>query len=120
MPSKKKSKAVMKCSPECLKNMEARLRSGKKDPERFTVTRATLDSAWSMYQGTPKALFGFVVAWETKSAGFGELTICMEKGKMRYDSEAMGRKFCKEVLAKLLDSATDVFEEANKRNARKG
>lgn len=118
MPKRKASKAVMMCSPECLKNLEARLQ--KKGKSDFTVTRATLSEAWSMYKGTPKACFGFVVAWETKSAGFGELTICVDKGRLRFDSEAMTRRFCKEVLAALIDSGTDVFEEATKKNSRKG
>jgi hypothetical protein len=117
MPGKKKpSKIIMNCSKECLTSLDNRMKRGGK-PD-FTVTRATLDSAWSSKK---HGHFGFVVTWETKSAGFGELTICVDKktGKLQYDSEAMTTRFCKEVLAKLLDSGTDLFEEANKRNARK-
>jgi hypothetical protein len=51
------------------------------------------------------------IAWETKSAGFGTLTLVNPQrnsrkwNQLRIDGEGMSRSFMKEVLAKLVDDA---------------
>lgn len=48
------------------------------------------------------------IAWSTVSAGFGRLTLYINKeGKLKADTEGMGKEFCKAVFAKLIDSWED-------------
>lgn len=47
---------------------------------------------------------GFVVGWQTQSAGFGELCFYSNPDGWVIESETMGPEFCKAVLAKLIDS----------------
>jgi hypothetical protein len=81
-------------SDECVAGIGKRLRDGGKAD--FTVTNVTL-----RYMGHESV----IVAWETVSAGFGEVTLYRRGGKLRCDSEAMGPDFVKAVLAKLVDGA---------------
>ena len=46
---------------------------------------------------------GFIIQWATKGAGFGEATFYLKDGKLRCDSEGMGRDFIKEVINHLLN-----------------
>lgn len=78
-------------SDECVAGIEASL-SGR-DERDFTVTRLTVDG----FNG------GLLLRWETKSAGWGELTISCREGKVDMDTEAMGPDFVKSVLAKMVD-----------------
>lgn len=88
-----KGDVVMAASEECLKGLGERLRG--KEPD-FTVTAASLQEATDQY---------VCIAWETRGAGFGTLTFYREGGRLKVDTEAMGREFCQEVLTKLLDQA---------------
>lgn len=77
------------------------VRPGGTKPD-FTVTRAVLESAWGDTDGSR----GVMIAWETKSAGFGTVTLHMDKdGTLTCDNEAMSVRFVKEVFAKLIDGA---------------
>lgn len=68
---------------------------GKREPD-FTVTKATPTFSSR----------GLFIAWETVSAGFGELSIFPdEDGRIVVDSEAMGKGFVAEVLVKMLEGA---------------
>lgn len=50
-------------------------------------------------------LGGMEIKWSTVSAGFGSLAVYIDKdGVLRADTEAMGREFCKTVLAKLAET----------------
>jgi hypothetical protein len=53
---------------------------------------------------------GMTVGWSTVSAGFGELTIYIDKddGKLKADTEGMGKDFCKKVLCALVDSWSEI------------
>ena len=64
------------------------------------VIRASLANAWRRGKKC-----GFVVSWETVSAGFGETDFVLENGKLTCYDETMGKEFVKEVLAKLADGA---------------
>lgn len=86
------SKNTWAASDKALKGLGETLQKGVK-PD-FTVTAATLRDAWDG---------GFIIAWETVSAGFGELTVSRSKGKVVLDSERMGKEFCKAVFAKFVE-----------------
>lgn len=80
----------------------------------FTVVDATVTSFWGPWEKTDEDgtvrgnKGGMEISWSTVSAGFGTLTICLRNdGKLWADTEGMGKKFCKEVLAKLIDSLED-------------
>lgn len=60
----------------------------------FTVTSA------DFREGGPNH---FIIAWETVSAGFGELTFYRQDGKLTVDTEGMGARFCREVFEKLIE-----------------
>ncbi len=45
----------------------------------------------------------FILAWETVSAGFGELTFFRKDGKLHIDTEGMGARFCVEVFEKMIE-----------------
>lgn len=77
--------------------------STRREPD-FTVTAATLKSTG----GYPAF---FCIAWETKSAGFGELTFYLRGNKLIMDSEAMSREFVMAVFAKLVDQATNIMDD---------
>lgn len=84
---------VITASPECLANM-ALPRTGR-TPD-FTVTSAKIAEMGEGY---------LEIDWETKSAGFGVLTLYRTpEGELRCDDETMGRKFVREVLLKLGES----------------
>jgi hypothetical protein len=69
--------------------------------ERLEVVSARIDRAWG--EGDSG---GIAIAWQTK-AGFGELVLTKDgAGQTRGFTEYMSREFCKEVLAKLVDSMT--------------
>jgi len=93
-------KILMAASDECVQGIVENLDTGGK-PD-FTVTHATLRESSKNF---------VCVAWETKSAGFGELTFYRENGHLMVDLEAMGKDFAKRVLAKLVDEAVDPTEE---------
>lgn len=87
---------IMQGSPECLNRMATR---GSAKPD-FTVTAVKLRAAWEK-DGQP----GFILVWETASAGFGELTVYLdEKGEPCCDTEAMSMRFVREVFAKFTES----------------
>lgn len=85
----------LQASDECVANMAIPGTGRKPD---FTVTAVHLRGCWSKPDSE-----GFILGWETKSAGFGELTIYLEKGVLGCDTEAMGKEFVREVLNKLVD-----------------
>jgi DNA-directed RNA polymerase subunit RPC12/RpoP len=76
----------------------------------YTVTAASLREAGENY---------FIIAWETVSAGFGELTFYRKDGKLQADTEGMGRRFCKEVLARLVDQTIPSEPNPKRRNTEK-
>lgn len=92
---KKPVKLVIEASKECLQGIGKSLKDKKID---FTVTAATIREI-----GSKKKPY-IIIAWETKSAGFGELTLYKHDGKWFKDTEAMGNEFCAEVMKKLIES----------------
>jgi hypothetical protein len=95
---------IIAASDECLTGMAETIKGKKPD---FTITDANLAEVWNDLERGNR---GFVVEWETKSAGFGTLTIYHDNndGILHMDAEAMGLDFCKKVLAKLIDKAKDL------------
>ncbi len=86
-------------NPQAMDRALAAKAEGRK-PD-FTVTGARLDR---VQQGPP---LGIVIAWETQSAGFGELTIRQyEDGRVALETEGMSADFCKRVLGKLVEQAS--------------
>lgn len=85
-------------SPECVTaTMEAMRASRKPD---FTVVAAQLGRTWDHPSSK-----GFVLIWETVSAGFGELAFCVDKdGKLSCDFEGMSKRFVREVFNKFMGS----------------
>lgn len=47
---------------------------------------------------------GFIVRWGAEKVGFGELSFYLKKGKLYCDTECMGTKFPKAVMAALMES----------------
>lgn len=88
---------TLNVTEECLEGLGKTLQG--KDPD-FTVTEAVIREASDSH---------VCVAWDTKSAGFGELTLYREKGLWKADTECMSRGFAKAV-AKLIDSVIVVGE----------
>ena len=86
----------LQASDQCVTNMAVPGTGRKPD---FTVTAAHLKGCWSRADSQ-----GFVLGWETKSAGFGELTIYLEGDTLHCDTEAMGKEFVREVFNKFTDS----------------
>jgi hypothetical protein len=86
-----KPKVEMLASDECLAGIgESMAGRGKPD---FTVTAVEVVGLKG----------GLVLRWETKSAGFGELTISARHGELFMDTETMGPAFVKSVLGKVVD-----------------
>ena len=47
---------------------------------------------------------GVEISWSTVSAGFGSLTLFVDRdGKLKADTEGMSKEFCKQVLLKLIE-----------------
>ena len=70
---------------------------GKAD---FTVVSSILTDTWASWE---KNQGGIEISWATVSAGFGTLTITLTNDdKVKADTEGMSKKFCKEVVAKLV------------------
>lgn len=89
---KEEPKVEMLASDECLAGIGESM-SGRVAPD-FTVTRVEVNG----FDG------GLLFRWETKSAGFGELTIgCHGEREFEMDTEAMGPAFVKSVLGKVVD-----------------
>jgi len=87
-----KPEIVIAASPECIERLALPGRGIKPD---FTVTAARLESTSDS---------GFMIAWETQSAGFGTVTIYRDDaGVLKCDNEAMSLRFVKEVFAKFLE-----------------
>jgi hypothetical protein len=82
---------------------EAFARVDMKKPD-FTITGVQLASAWGD-DGT-----GFVLTWQTQSAGFGELVFDTNDGTLSCDSETMGKKFVKSVFNYFVDHCDDIPE----------
>jgi hypothetical protein len=91
---------VVAAPEEVLQGLEETLQ-GHQKPD-FTVTHAELRDTWDHEKS-----YGMSIAWGTKSAGFGELTIAVSKetSTLRIDSEGMSPRFCKEVMSMLIDNA---------------
>jgi hypothetical protein len=90
---------VWDASEECMARM------GKDKKPDFTVTNVRLKMAW---HNTDSNIQGFILGWETVSAGFGELTVYIDKtGKLYCDSEGMGKEFIKNVFSKLTELLPD-------------
>ncbi len=66
----------------------------------FTVVDAIITGFWGPWE---KNQGGMEISWGTVSAGFGTLVLYIKDGKLHADTERMGKDFCKEVLAKLVD-----------------
>jgi hypothetical protein len=90
--STKPEDVLMGGSVASIRNMLQAKADGR--PPDYTVTAATLRETGDNF---------FIIAWETVSAGFGELTFYQKEGKLQVDNEGMTARFCKEVLAKLVD-----------------
>jgi len=93
---KKTDTAIWDASKGCL----ARMGKDNRKPD-FTVTHVRLKGAW---RNTDNNSQGFVLGWETVSAGFGELTIYIDNDNKLYcDSETMGKEFIKSVFNKFVE-----------------
>ncbi len=67
----------------------------------FTVTDAKITTFWGPWERNEG---GMEISWATESAGFGQLVLSLTKdGKLKAYTENMGKEFCKQVLAKLMD-----------------
>lgn len=80
------------------------------DPNGFAIVEANAHfwGKWEKLSGETRLgnNGGMRVEWSTISAGFGSLTIWIDHdGKLRIDTEAMGKEFVMSVLSKLFDSA---------------
>lgn len=81
---------------------DAFARGISRDNHDWTVVSAEVDSFWGPYESNNG---GMDIAWATKSAGFGRLVMTISKdGRFVAETEGMSKEFCKEVLAKLVDS----------------
>jgi hypothetical protein len=89
---------VIEASNEAVAGIVEHIHTGAK-PD-FTVTAAHFNAAGIGTDG-PYA----VISWETKSAGFGELTLSHKDGKLHIDTEAMSERFVIEVLQHLVKNA---------------
>ncbi len=47
----------------------------------------------------------FVLSWQMKGIGFGQLTFYEKDGKLHCDSERMSKKFIKHILSNMVDEA---------------
>lgn len=56
---------------------------------------------------------GFLVSWGAEKVGFGELSICMKKGNLCVDTEAMGPEFARRALWYLFKNGA-VFDPKEK------
>jgi hypothetical protein len=94
MTSKKDEeiKVEWDASPECIDGMLNLV--GEPD---WTITRVRL-----MGLGPT----GFELAWETKSAGFGVVTILVKSDKLYCGNEGMGKKFIKSVFDRFVEDLT--------------
>jgi hypothetical protein len=79
-----------------------------KDPD-FTVVEVS-PKFWGEWEKTSEDgevrgnQGGVEISWSTVSAGFGSLTLFVDKnGKLKADTEGMGKEFCKQVLLKLIE-----------------
>lgn len=84
-------KAKIDAGDECLSGLGESL-SGR-TPADFTVTNVAVEG----FNG------GLLLSWETKTAGFGQLSIWSDGTTVDMDTEAMGPAFVKSVLAKVVD-----------------
>lgn len=92
-------------SPECVQGIVDTMQ-GKREAD-FTVKRAQFKFA-GVAERNERAVYVVSIAWETVSAGFGELTIFFDpEGQLSFDSERMSPAFVKAVLAKLVDQAVE-------------
>ena len=84
---------------------------GKKYFERAGVIKTVnpdwgiVDVSVSFWGKSDRNQGGMEISWSTVSAGFGGLTVFVDKdGKLKADTECMSKDFCKSVLIKLIDS----------------
>ncbi len=96
---KKEQDNIEVANPEAMRRLAERKAAGK-SPD-FTVTGAYVRETWRTAEKD-----GFIIAWETESAGFGELTVVTKNGKTRVDSEGMSMAFCLRVFGKLIGAAS--------------
>jgi hypothetical protein len=90
---------TLAASDQAVVNVATAMAEGKQP--NFTVTAATFREGGPDY---------FILAWETVSAGFGELTFYREGGKLKVDAEGMSARFCQEVFEKMLEQVMDQEE----------
>jgi hypothetical protein len=96
-----KPEVKMQAPEECVAEMMKTAKTRRK-PD-FTVTNAELSTAWNCDISTDNSE-GVVIRWESKSAGFGEITIQKSiEGEMTIDAECMSKDFVKAVFNKLID-----------------
>lgn len=70
--------------------------------EDFDVTEASLE----VFRPNKRCKGGFVISWDTKSAGGGETTFWIGlDGKLNCHAECMSRSFIMNAFAKLLEGA---------------
>lgn len=82
----------------------ALLRMDEKEPD-FSLTGVQLETCWERRRAR-KRQYGFTVDWTTVSAGFGSISVFIDKdGQLRCDNEGMSKEFVKKVLCKLVDES---------------
>lgn len=87
----------------------------KNAPPKFTHLKL---STWSKHERNNG---GFLLEWGAKAKGFGEISLVIQKdGKIKCDSEYMGRDFVLAALKELIRKAKFEFDDAEKAARKKG
>ncbi len=100
---------IAKHAPDVLDWAEKTMKEIRKDPkpeklEDYEVTSCVLDCSWGPAEGGSLSKGGLKIQWGVKGVGFGELDIWItSEGKLRADSETMGRDFAKLIMCALMD-----------------
>lgn len=83
----------------------AEFRADQEGRKEWRVDRAELRTAWRRGDPDDPPAMGFILRWEGE-AGFGELTVLQDHGKVTIQTEAMSEQFVRAVFAKFIDGAT--------------
>lgn len=90
-----RSSGLLNSSSQCADAMLSTMQNPGARPD-FSVVRAEISRCSSR---------SFVISWETRSAGFGELIFLLgDDGKWQVDTEGMSDKFCADVVMRLVQS----------------
>lgn len=71
---------------------------------------SNLEETAKITTATVEAGNGLLIYWDGKP-GFGRLSIKVKDGKLKLDTEFMGKDFAKAVMSKLIDAAEVEYDE---------